>query len=70
MFDSCVEYRDDFRRIVTVDASVPLRVAGDPRQVAVEGYPGQLAFELIGWRSYNNCAEYDRLIARKNIVDA
>ena len=29
-----------------------------------------LAFELIGRRSYKNSAEPDRLIARKDIVDA
>jgi hypothetical protein len=38
--------------------------------VALEGYPGLLAFELIGRRSYKNSAEPDRLIARKDIVDA
>ena len=36
----------------------------------MEGYPGWLAFELIGKRSYKNQDSADRLIARKDIVDA
>jgi hypothetical protein len=44
--------------------------AGDARRVAVEGYPGRLAFELLGRRSYKNSIGADRLIARKDIVDA
>ena len=38
--------------------------------VAVEGYPGLLAHELIGKRSYKNRDDADRLIARKDIIDA
>ena len=44
--------------------------SGDPARTAVEGYPGLLAFELVGRRSYKNSPEADRLITRKDIVDA
>ena len=63
-------YYEGLARIVRSGASIPRRVAGDPARVAVEGYPGLLAFELIGRRSYKNSALADRLIARKDIVDA
>jgi Protein of unknown function (DUF429) len=39
-------------------------------RVAVEAYPGLVAFDLIGRRSYKNDASAERLIARKDIVDA
>ena len=39
-------------------------------RVALEAYPGLLAFELIGRRSYKNSPDADRLIARKDLVDA
>ena len=65
-------------------AGVPLLLAagvhipglhdGDPRRVALEGYPGLLARELLGWRSYKSDERAkqtpERLIARKDIVDA
>jgi hypothetical protein len=48
--------------------------AGDPARVAVEGYPGMVARELIGRRSYKSDAKgqqtTERLIARKDLVDA
>jgi hypothetical protein len=48
--------------------------AGDPQRVAVEGYPGLLARELIGRRSYKSDDKArhtpERLIARKDLVDA
>jgi hypothetical protein len=65
-------------------AGVPLLLAagvhipglhdGDRRRVALEGYPGLLARELVGRRSYKSDERAkqtpDRLIARKDIVDA
>ncbi len=42
----------------------------DAPRVALEGYPGALAFDLIGRRSYKNSDTPDRLIARRDIVDA
>lgn len=47
---------------------------GDAQRVALEGYPGLLARELIGRRSYKSdeAAKQtpERLIARKDLVDA
>ena len=65
-------------------AGVPLLVAagvhipglhdGDRQRVALEGYPGLLARELIGHRSYKSDERArqtpERLIARKDIVAA
>lgn len=61
---------EGFSRLVKAGVQVPRLVHGDAQRVAVEGYPGLLAFELVGRRSYKNSAEADRLIARKDIVDA
>lgn len=48
--------------------------AGDPLRVAVEGYPGLLARELIDRRSYKSDDRAkqtpERLIARKDLVEA
>lgn len=63
-------YYEGLSRIVNAGAMIPRALAGDPQRTAVEGYPGLLAFELIGRRSYKNNAQADRLIARKDIVDA
>jgi len=53
---------------------VPAPAAGDAARVALEAYPGLLARELIGHRSYKSDDKArqtpDRLIARKDIVDA
>lgn len=59
-----------------VDAGVHLPGLhdGDPNRIALEGYPGLLARELIGKRSYksDDVARQDaaRLIARKDMVAA
>ena len=63
-------YYEGLSRLVAADVTIPRLRAGDPARVALEGYPGLLAFELIGRRSYKNSLEPDRLIARKDIVDA
>jgi hypothetical protein len=57
-------------RLVRAGVSLPRLRQGDLQRVAVEGYPGLLAHELIGSCSYKNKDEADRLIARKDIVDA
>jgi hypothetical protein len=48
--------------------------AGDPNRVALEAYPGLLARELIGRRSYKSDDKArqtpDRLIARKDLLEA
>jgi hypothetical protein len=59
-----------------IDAGVDLPGlhAGDAKRVALEGYPGLLARELIGRRSYKADDKArqtpDRLIARKDLLDA
>ena len=63
-------YYEGLSRLVDAGVTLPRLVAGDSLRVAFEGYPGLLAFELIGRRSYKNSTEPDRLIARKDIVDA
>lgn len=64
-------YYEGLSRLLRAGISLPrLHEAGDAQRQAVEGYPGLLAFELIGRRSYKNSPEPDRLIARKDIVDA
>ena len=48
--------------------------SGDPRRVALEAYPGLLARELIGSRSYKSDDRAkqtpERLIARKDLLEA
>jgi hypothetical protein len=59
-----------------IDAGVdlPAMHAGDPQRVALEGYPGLLAREILGRRSYKSDERRRqtpvRLIARKDLVDA
>lgn len=61
-------------RLVDAGVHLPGLQAGDPRRVALEGYPGLLARELLGMRSYkaDDRARQtpERLIARKDLVDA
>jgi hypothetical protein len=61
---------EGFARLVAAGVDLPGLAAGDRARRALEGYPGLLAHELIGRRSYKNSAEPDRLIARKDIVEA
>lgn len=63
-------YYEGVARLVDAGVTLPQMHAGDPSRVAVEGYPGLLAHELIGRRSYKNKDEPDRLIARKEILEA
>lgn len=63
-------YYEGMARLIDAGVSVPQMRAGDPQRVAVEGYPGLLAHELIGRRSYKNQDAPDRLIARKEMLDA
>ena len=63
-------YYEGLSRLMAAGATLPHLHQGDPARVALEGYPGWLAFELVGRRSYKNSLEPDRLIARKDIVDA
>mgnify|MGYP006280113149 CR=1 FL=1 len=63
-------YFEGLSRLVNAGVSMPGLHVADPQRVALEGYPGFLAFELIGSRSYKNSDAADRLIARKDIVEA
>jgi hypothetical protein len=61
---------EGFARLHAAGVDLPGLVEGDVARRALEGYPGLLAHELIGRRSYKNRDEPDRLIARKEIVEA
>ncbi|MGA1316211.1 MAG: DUF429 domain-containing protein [Rubrivivax sp.] len=63
-------YYEGFSRLVRAGVTAPGLRRGDDARVAVEGYPALLAHELIGARSYKNADQPDRLIARKDIVEA
>jgi hypothetical protein len=61
-------------RLIAAGVSLPGLLPADDARVALEAYPGLLARELIGRRSYKSdtAAQQtpERLIARKDIVDA
>jgi hypothetical protein len=60
--------------LIDAGLHLPALHDGDVSRVALEGYPGLLARELAGTRSYKSDARAkqtpERLIARKDIVDA
>lgn len=61
-------------RLLAAGVHLPGLHEGDPQRVALEAYPGLLARELIGPRSYKSDERAkqtpERLIARKDLVDA
>lgn len=61
-------------RLLAAGAHLPGLHAGDLRRVALEGYPGLLAREVLGARSYKSDARVrqtpERLIARKDLLTA
>ncbi len=61
-------------RLLAAGVHLPGHHAGDEARVALEAYPGLLARELIGRRSYKSDTKAaqtpERLIARKDMVDA
>jgi len=61
-------------RLIAAGVHLPGLLAGDDSRVALEAYPGLLARELIGRRSYKSDTKAmqtpERLIARKDIVEA
>jgi hypothetical protein len=63
-------YYEGLSRLVRAGVTIPRLRTGDVARVALEGYPGLLAFEVLGRRSYKNSDAPDRLIARKDLVDA
>ena len=60
--------------LLAAGVHIPGLQAGDERRVALEAYPGLLARELIGRRSYKSDEKArqnaDRLIARKDLITA
>ncbi len=63
-------YYEGFSRLVKAGVHLPALHEGDPTRTALEGYPGLLAHELIARRSYKNDDSAERLLARKDIVEA
>ena len=63
-------YYEGFSRLVAAGVALPGLRQGDTQRTALEGYPGLLAHELIGRRSYKNDSSSERLLARKDIVEA
>jgi Protein of unknown function (DUF429) len=63
-------YYEGFSRLVRAGVHLPGLHDGDTARTALEGYPGLLAHELIGRRSYKNDTSPERLLARKDIVEA
>ncbi|MGM9484317.1 DUF429 domain-containing protein [Roseateles sp. NT4] len=61
-------------RLIAAGVHLPGHLDGDTGRIALEAYPGLLARELIGRRSYKSDTKAaqtpERLIARKDIVDA
>jgi Protein of unknown function (DUF429) len=61
-------------RLVQAGVHLPALHEGDRTRVALEAYPGLLARELIGTRSYKSDAAArqtpERLIARKDVLEA
>ena len=63
-------YYEGFSRLLAAGVNVPALHAGDTARTALEGYPGLLAHELVGRRSYKNDDSSERLLARKDILEA
>ena len=61
-------------RLIDAGVHLPALFDGDVQRVALEGYPGLLARELIGARPYKSDERArqtpERLIARKDLVEA
>ncbi|WP_342132140.1 DUF429 domain-containing protein [Hydrogenophaga sp. OTU3427] len=61
-------------RLRAAGVSLPRLSGGDPKRVALEAYPGLLAREVLGSRSYKSDDKAkqtpERLIARKDLVEA
>jgi hypothetical protein len=63
-------YYEGYSRLAAAGVHIPRLREGDTARTALEAYPGLLAHELIGRRSYKNDAGSARLLARKEIVEA
>ncbi len=60
-------------RLIRCGVTIPLMQAGDPERIVIETYPGLLARQLIGRRSYKNDASAKQTAAlyeaRRAIID-
>jgi len=60
-------------RLVASNVTIPMLQYGDPKRIVVEAYPGVLARQLIGNRSYKQDTRKkqtpDQLTARLNLLD-
>ena len=69
-------YFEGMHRLIEAEVSLPALHHARPEAIALEAYPGLLAHELLGRRSYKTDAKADasaqqaRLIARMDLVDA
>lgn len=61
-------YYEGLARLVTAGVTLPGLRQGDAERLAVEGYPGRLACELIGRRSYKNRDDDERRAARREML--
>ncbi|MEO7056205.1 MAG: DUF429 domain-containing protein [Caldimonas sp.] len=61
-------YYEGVARLVASGVSMPGLHDGDPRRVALEGYPRRLAHAFVGRRSYKNGDDDDRRASREEIV--
>lgn len=61
-------------RLLAAGIHIPCLHPGDTRRIALEGYPGMLAREILGNRSYKSDDKArqtpERLIARKDLITA
>ena len=65
-------YFEGMKRLVDADVSLPGLRTGRADAIALEAYPGLLAGEILGRRSYKSetDATPERLIARLDLIDA
>ena len=63
-------YYEGLPRLIGAGVTLPRLHEGDAARIGLEAYPGLLAFELIGRRSYKNSAAADRRAARDDMVRA
>jgi Protein of unknown function (DUF429) len=63
-------YYEGMSRLLSSGVHLPRLRHGASDRVALEAYPGRLAVELIGRRSYKNGDDTERLIARKDVLHA
>ena len=61
-------YYEGVVRLVASGATLPGLLEGDPRRVALEGYPRRMAHAVVARRSYKNGDDADRRAAREEIV--